>query len=95
MPEVYLTFLENENKQTNKNNWSLIQSYPLVSLTLVWPNPRKVQRDICFCNFSGMSDFSPMDCCQISPIISSEFEQINELLFPLESSENHRFPEDY
>ena len=34
------------------------------------------------------------DRLQISLLILSEFEQINKLLFPLKSSENHSFSDD-
>ena len=35
------------------------------------------------------------DYLQISLLILSQFEQINELLFPLKSSDNRRFSDDF
>ena len=35
------------------------------------------------------------DCLQISLLILSELKRINYLLFPLKSSENHRFFDDF
>ena len=35
------------------------------------------------------------DYLQISLLILSQFEQINELLFPLKSSDNRRFNDDF